>query len=163
MPKRSAGLLAYRRTADGGVEVLIAHPGGPLWARKDDGVWTIPKGELDGEEPVAVAYREFSEEIGLAPPTGELIPLGEITQKSGKRVQAWGVEGSSVGDVDAVESNLFRLEWPPKSGKQEWFPEVDRAMWADPATARAKLNPHQVPFVDRLLEALSPDGGGSPA
>jgi predicted NUDIX family NTP pyrophosphohydrolase len=154
MPKRSAGLLAYRRTDADGIEVLIAHPGGPLWARKDNGVWTLPKGELDGEEPVAVAYREFAEETGLAPPTGELIPLGEITQKSGKRVQAWAVEGSSLGDVDAVESNRFELEWPPKSGKREWFPEVDRAMWADPATARVKLNPHQVPFVDRLLVAL---------
>jgi predicted NUDIX family NTP pyrophosphohydrolase len=141
MPKRSAGLLAYRRTPAGGVEVLIAHPGGPLWARKDDGVWTVPKGELDGEEPVVVARREFAEEIGLVAPAGELIPLGEITQKGGKRVEAWAVEGTS-------------LEWPPRSGKKEWFPEVDRAMWADPATARVKLNPHQVPFVDRLLVAL---------
>jgi predicted NUDIX family NTP pyrophosphohydrolase len=160
MPKRSAGLLAYRRTVSGGIEVLIAHPGGPLWARKDDGVWTVPKGELDGDEPVAVAHREFSEETGLVPPAGQLIPLGEITQKGGKRVQAWAVEGSAIGDVDAVESNLFELEWPPKSGRKEWFPEVDRAMWADPATARVKLNPHQVPFVDRLLDALGVDEQG---
>jgi predicted NUDIX family NTP pyrophosphohydrolase len=154
MPKRSAGLLAFRRTAAGEVEVLIAHPGGPLWSRKDAGVWTVPKGELDGDEPIAVAHREFAEELGMEPPAGELIHLGEITQKSGKRVEAWAVDGSAIGEVGAVESNLFELEWPPRSGRMEWFPEVDRAMWADPETARVKLNPHQVPFVDRLLDAL---------
>ncbi len=154
VPRRSAGLLAYRRTATGEIEVLIAHPGGPQWARRDDGVWTVPKGELDGEEPLAVAHREFEEELGFPPPAGELLHLGEITQKHGKRVEAWAVAGHDI-DLEAtgVHSNLFELVWPPKSGRTQWFPEVDRAMWADLATARRKLNPFQVPFVDRL-EAL---------
>ncbi|MGZ4675276.1 MAG: NUDIX domain-containing protein [Acidimicrobiia bacterium] len=154
MAKRSAGLLAYRRSADGGLEVLIAHPGGPLWAKRDDGVWTVPKGELDGDAPLAVAHREFEEELGIAPPAGDLLFLGEIRQKSGKWVEAWAVAGDDLGDVDEVHSNLFDLEWPPKSGRIQQFPEVDRALWADAATARRKLNPAQVPFVDRLLELL---------
>jgi len=153
VPKHSAGLLLYRRTDAGALEVLIAHPGGPLWTRKDEGAWTVPKGELDGEEPLAVADREFTEELGVAPPVGGRLPLGEITQKSGKRVEAWAVAGDMF-ELGEVRSNLFELEWPPRSGRTEWFPEVDRAMWADIATARAKLNPAQVPFVDRLVRLL---------
>jgi len=154
MPKRSAGLLAYRRTATDGVEVLIAHPGGPLFVKKDDGHWTVPKGELDGDEPIAVAAREFTEELGIDPPAGEWIALGEITQKGGKRVEAWAVDGTSIGEIDAVVSNHFTMEWPPKSGRTQSFPEVDRAMWADLETAARKLKDAQVPFLDRLLAAL---------
>ena len=117
-------------------------------------MWTVPKGELDGEEPLAVAHREFEEELGFAPPTGELLYLGEIRQKSGKRVEAWAVAGDGIDlELTGVHSNRFELEWPPKSGRFESFPEVDRAMWADLPTARRKLNPFQVPLVDRL-EAL---------
>jgi predicted NUDIX family NTP pyrophosphohydrolase len=126
-----------------------------LFARKDDGHWTVPKGELDGDEPLAVADREFAEELGLEPPAGPRIPLGEITQKGGKRVEAWAVDGSGIGKVDAVTSNLFTMEWPPRSGRTQAFPEVDRAMWADLATAARKLKAAQVPFLDRLAAALA--------
>ena len=119
------------------------------------------KNQLDAGADIQLIDDRHPAEYAFASIAGaKLIPLGEITQKSGKRVQAWAVEGSSVGDVDAVESNFFEMEWPPKSGKRERFPEVDRAMWADPATARVKLNPHQVPFVDRLLDALGVDEPG---
>jgi predicted NUDIX family NTP pyrophosphohydrolase len=157
MPKSSAGLLVYRRT-DADVEVLLVHPGGPFWRTKDEGAWSIPKGELDdpSEEPLAVAAREFEEEIGVAPPdVTDALPLGELRQPSGKRVLAWAVEGDQ--DVTEVRSNTFEMEWPPRSGRMREFPEVDRAGWFDPGTARRKLLRGQVAFVDRLQELL---GGG---
>ncbi|MGB8649880.1 MAG: NUDIX domain-containing protein [Mycobacteriales bacterium] len=145
--RRSAGLLLFRRSSPG-VEVLLAHPGGPLHARKD--VWTIPKGEYgDDEEPLAAAYREYAEEIGVAPPAGPPIPLGTIRQKGGKEVIAWAVEGDL--DVTQVRSNLFGMQW---QGRWQEFPEVDRAEWFAVAQARATLLPAQEPFLDRLLAAL---------
>lgn len=157
MPKTSAGLLVYRRTGDD-LEVLLVHPGGPFWRNKDEGAWSIPKGEIDdpSEEPLEVAAREFEEEIGVPPPdVTDAIALGEIRQSSGKRVLAWAVEGDL--DVTEIRSNTFEAEWPPRSGGRQEFPEVDRAGWFDPAAARAKLLRGQVAFVDRLLERL--DGG----
>ncbi len=152
--RRSAGILLWRR-ADGqdGVEVLLAHPGGPLFERKDHGHWTIPKGEPDGErDEYAVARREFEEETGFAPPDGEPIPLGEIRQKGGKVVIAWALEG----DVDpaAAVSNTFPFEWPPRSGRRIEIPEVDRVAWFAPDEARARIKDTQIPFIDRLLAAL---------
>ena len=150
--RRSAGLLLYRRTSLGGVEVLVVHPGGPFWARKDLGAWSLPKGEYDDDEdPAVCARREFAEELGTAPPEGDLLDLGEVRLKSGKVVVAWAVEG----DLDTAEivSNSFETEWPPRSGRRQEFPEVDRAEWFGPDEARAKLNPAQAEFVDRL-EAL---------
>ncbi|GAB92912.1 hypothetical protein GORHZ_197_00690 [Gordonia rhizosphera NBRC 16068] len=133
--------------------MLIAHPGGPLWARKDLGAWTVPKGLVeDGEDLWAAARREFAEEIGTAPPAGPVIELGEVRQASGKVVSGFAVEGEL--DVATVVSNTFEMQWPPKSGRMQEFPEIDRAEWVDPATARAKLNPAQAAFVDRLLDAL---------
>jgi predicted NUDIX family NTP pyrophosphohydrolase len=152
MARRSAGILLYRRRG-GGVEVLLVHPGGPLWARRDAGAWSIPKGEYgDGEDPVAVALREFQEETGQRPPEGALVPLGEVRQRGGKVVTAFAV----AGDLDpaAITSNTFTLEWPPRSGVRREFPEVDRAGWFDPATAREKLPAAQAELVDRLLAAL---------
>ncbi|MEE3850924.1 NUDIX domain-containing protein [Gordonia sp. LSe1-13] len=158
--RRSAGLLLYRRVdggpdrgADGGIEVLIAHPGGPLWARKDAGAWSIPKGlyELD-ETPLATARREFAEEMGSPPPDGPVIELGEVTLKSGKVVTGFAIEGDF--DVKTLVSNTFEMQWPPRSGRFQEFPEIDRAEWVDPATARSALNPAQAAFVDRLLSAL---------
>jgi predicted NUDIX family NTP pyrophosphohydrolase len=149
--KRSAGILMYRR-AGPGVEVLLVHPGGPFWAKKDLGAWSIPKGEYsESEEPRAVALREFEEETG-ARPRGDLLPLGELVQPSRKVVSAWAVEGDF--DVGALKSNMFELEWPPKSGRKASFPEVDRAEWFSPAAARRKILPGQSGFIDRLLAAL---------
>ena len=172
--RQSAGLLLFRRvTSDGepSAEVLLAHPGGPFFAGRDEGHWTIPKGEPDGAESdlLAVARREFAEEVGLAPPTvgpaGEPpIPLGSIVQKGGKVVHAWAVEGDL--DPAAAASNEFEMEWPPRSGRRQVFPEIDRVEWFDPASARRRLKPTQVPFVDRLLDTLagaSAAGGGAPA
>jgi predicted NUDIX family NTP pyrophosphohydrolase len=148
VPKRSAGILLWRRSPD--LEVLLAHPGGPLFARKHDGHWTIPKGELDaGEEPLAAAYREFTEETGIAPPEGAAVPLGEVTQKSGKVVTAWAVEGDL--DVNAIVPGLFEMTW---QGRVQSFPEVDRVAWFSPADAAVKLLPAQVPFLARLEEVL---------
>jgi predicted NUDIX family NTP pyrophosphohydrolase len=155
MARRSAGLVLYRRR-DGAVELLLVHPGGPLWARRDAGAWSIPKGEVgEGEDPRAVALREFEEETGHPPPRGELVALGEVRQRGGKLVTAW----AAAGDLDpaAITSNTFTLEWPPRSGNRREFPEVDRAGWFDPATAREKLLAAQAELVDRLLAAL---GGG---
>ena len=151
---RSAGLLVHRDGADG-PEVLLVHPGGPFWAKKDDGAWSIPKGELDVEtdDPLTVARREFREELGAEPPTGDPVPLGEVRLKSGKRVEAWAVAGDL--DVRTIESNHFETEWPPKSGRMASFPEVDRAEWCPLAVARVKLNPAQVAFVDRLVDVLA--------
>lgn len=150
--RRSAGILLYRHGPTG-LEVLLAHPGGPYWARRDDGAWSIPKGEVEqGEDPRAAAAREFAEELGSPLPDGEAIDLGSVRQRSGKQVQAWAVEGDL--DADAIVSIVFTMVWPPRSGIEREFPEVDRAAWFDPATARAKLLPAQTPFVDRLEERL---------
>jgi predicted NUDIX family NTP pyrophosphohydrolase len=154
VPKLSAGLLVYRRTGDG-IEVLLVHPGGPFWAKKDDGAWSIPKGEYEPEEdPLVVALREFAEELGTEPPDPtEPLWLGEQRQPSGKVVSAWAVEGDV--DVTDVRSNTFEMEWPPRSGRTREFPEVDRAGWFDPDAARGKLLGGQVGFVDRLEELLA--------
>jgi predicted NUDIX family NTP pyrophosphohydrolase len=153
---RSAGLLLYR-VRDGELEVLIAHMGGPFWAGKDDGGWSIVKGEYgEDEDPLAAARREFEEETGSRAPDGPAIALGEIRQPSGKRVVAWAVETDF--DPATVRSNTFTIEWPPRSGRQQAFPEIDRAAWFDTATARAKLVKGQVPFID-ILERLVPAVG----
>jgi predicted NUDIX family NTP pyrophosphohydrolase len=153
MARRSAGILLYR-LAGQEPEVLLVHPGGPFWARKDAGVWSIPKGEyVEGEDPRAAAVREFEEELGSAPPADDaMLELGTITQRSGKVVTAFGV----AGDLDTAEmhSNTFAMEWPPRSGQTQEFPEVDRAGWFAPAQAREKLVPAQAELVDRLLERL---------
>jgi predicted NUDIX family NTP pyrophosphohydrolase len=151
MAKRSAGILMYRRGGPG-VEVLLVHPGGPFWAKKDLGAWSIPKGEYSpDEEPLAVAMREFEEETG-ARPSGDLLPLGESVQPGRKIVTAWAVEGDF--DIGALKSNLFELEWPPKSGRKASFPEVDRAEWFSIEAARKKILRGQSDFLDRLLSAL---------
>jgi predicted NUDIX family NTP pyrophosphohydrolase len=151
--KRSAGLLLYRRGADGALEVLLAHPGGPLFARKDEGVWTIPKGELDVDEvPLACAIREFVEETGYRPEPGAFIELGSVRQRGGKLVSAWACEGN--WDPTQLQSNTFEMEWPPRSGRRQAFPEVDRAAFFTLDAARSKLNPAQIEFLDRLASAL---------
>jgi len=152
--RRSAGLLLYRRDdGAGGVEVLLAHPGGPLWASKDEGAWTVPKGEFgEGETPWAVARREFEEETGHPAPQGVPIELGEIRQKGGKVVAAWALEGEL--DPATAQSNTFPLEWPPKSGRWITVPEIDRVSWFEPDEARRRIKDTQIPFIDRLLEAL---------
>jgi predicted NUDIX family NTP pyrophosphohydrolase len=148
--KRSAGILLYR-TSGGAHEVLLVHPGGPFWARRDAGVWSIPKGEYeDGDDPLAAARREFAEETGTALGAGELRDLGEVKQKGGKVVRAWAAEGDI--DADAVRSNTFTMEWPPRSGRTDEFPEIDRAGWFGVDEAREKLNPAQAEFLDRLFE-----------
>ena len=152
--RTSAGILLWRRR-EGRLEVLLAHQGGPFWAKKDHGHWTVPKGETEpGEELDAVARREFAEETGHALPDGPMIPLGEIRQKSGKRVVAWAVEGDL--DPSTAVSNVFEMEWPPRSGRRQEFPEIDRVEWFDPGEARRRLKAAQVPFLDRLAEAVSP-------
>ncbi len=149
MPKTSAALLLYRHGTDG-LEVLIAHMGGPFWARKDTGAWSIPKGEYtDGEEPLAAARREFAEEMGSAPPDGEVVPLGTVKQSGGKSVTAFAVEGDF--DLAGFRSNTFELEWPRGSGRLQEFPEVDRAAWVSVDVAREKLVKGQVPVLDALL------------
>jgi predicted NUDIX family NTP pyrophosphohydrolase len=149
---RSAGLLMYR-TGPQGTEVLLAHPGGPYWARKDEGAWTLPKGECDeGEEPLAAAEREFIEETGFAV-CGPFLPLGEVRQKSGKRIQAWAFAGEC--DPAQLQSNLFEMEWPPRSGRRQSFVEIDRAAWFSLPEARQKLIAGQLPFLDRLQALLS--------
>lgn len=151
--------MLHRGRGDG-LQVLLVHPGGPLWARRDAGVWSIPKGEYtDDEDPLAAARREFAEELGspptpptLAVPDAEPLDLGEIRQKSGKRVRAWALEGDL--DVERARSNTFSMQWPPRSGRMQEFPEVDRAQWFGLDEAREKLNPDQVPLLDRLTQAL---------
>jgi predicted NUDIX family NTP pyrophosphohydrolase len=151
LPKQAAGILLYRRGRRG-IEVLLAHPGGPLWARRDLGAWTIPKGQFsDNERPLAAAKREFEEEMG-SPPTGEFVEIGSIRQPSGKVVHVFVAEGEF--DVATVQSNLFSLEWPPKSGQRAQFPEVDRAAWFSLEEARTKILKGQEPFLDRLLTLL---------
>jgi predicted NUDIX family NTP pyrophosphohydrolase len=150
--KRSAGILLYRITGTA-PEVLLVHPGGPFWTRRDAGAWSIPKGEYEeGDDPLACALREFEEETGTALPPGDLIELGSVKQKGGKVVSAWAAEGDL--DADAVHSNTFTMEWPPRSGRTAEFPEVDRAGWFDAEVAREKLVAAQAELVDRLLERL---------
>ena len=154
MTRRSAGLLLYRRRGDA-LEVLLAHPGGPLWAAKDEGAWSLPKGEADpGElDDEAVARREFEEETGHPAPAGPSTALGDVRLRSGKVIRAWALEGDL--DPALATSSTFELEWPPRSGRRREFPEVDRVAWFDPPTARRKLNPAQAAFVDRLVDALA--------
>lgn len=152
MAKVSAGILLYR-TSGGCTEVLLGHMGGPFWQRKDAGAWSIPKGEYtDDEQPEAAARREFTEELGLPVPPGELQPLGEVKQSGGKVVTAWALRG----DVDpaAVVPGTFQLEWPPRSGRLQDFPEVDRVEWFAVDAAREKILASQRPFLDRLTELL---------
>lgn len=147
MPKRSAGILLYKRL-DGELRVLLAHPGGPFWQRRDAGAWTIPKGEFDAVEPPEdAARREFREELGIDA-NGALLPLGEVMQAGGKRVVAFALEGDF--DVTTLRSNAFNLEWPPRSGRIKAFPEIDRVEWMTLATAREKILPGQVILLDRL-------------
>ena len=150
----SAGILLYRHSPDGGaLEVLLAHPGGPWFATKDAGHWSIPKGEAhDHEELLDVARREFEEETGLDLPAGPVSELGSIVQKGGKTVHAWAVEGDL--DPAAARSNEFEIEWPPRSGRRTSFPEIDRVAWFGPTDARERIKPTQIPLLDRLEAAL---------
>jgi predicted NUDIX family NTP pyrophosphohydrolase len=153
MPRRSAGILLYRLAADGTCEVLVGHMGGPFWAKKDAGAWSIPKGEyVDGEVPFDVARREFEEELGSPVPASEFDPLGDVRQSGGKVLTVW----AAAGDLDAETSvsNTFELEWPPRSGRIQQFPEIDRSAWLPLADARVALVKGQVPLLDRLAEHL---------
>ncbi len=146
--KKSAGLLMYRRNDAGDLEVLLAHPGGPYWRGKDNGAWTLPKGEYDGtEEALAAARREFQEETGLAPEQ-PFLPLGEIVQESGKHIAAWAFAGDF--NPSGLRSNTFEIEWPPRSGRRQSFPEIDRVDWFTLEDARHKLNPAQIALIARL-------------
>ena len=152
MPKRSAGILMYRQT-HGGIELLLVHPGGPFWARKDWGAWSIPKGEYgEGEDPLTAARREFEEETG-ARAHGDFVALGDIVQAGRKIVTAWAVEGDF--DPATLKSNAFELEWPARSGRMASFPEVDRAEWFAPAEARRKILSGQSEFIARLLTVIA--------
>jgi predicted NUDIX family NTP pyrophosphohydrolase len=150
--RRSAGILLWRRNGRR-LEVLLAHPGGPYFARKDAGHWTVVKGEIEpDEDPASVAQREFAEETGQEVPEGPRAPLGEIRQAGGKVVTAWAVEGDL--DPEHAVSNEFEMEWPPRSGRMQEFPEIDRVEWFDLPTARTKIMPAQSPFIDRLEQTL---------
>lgn len=152
MPKHSAGILLYRNTANGH-EVLIVHPGGPFWAKRDNGAWSIPKGEFtEEEEPLEAAKRELTEELGQHVPKGELVDLGEAKQPSGKVVHIWALEGDM--NAQEVKSNTLLIDWPPRSGQKMEIPEVDRAGWFSLAEATVKLLPGQLPFLDRLATHL---------
>jgi predicted NUDIX family NTP pyrophosphohydrolase len=159
MATTSAGLLPYRKLPDGGLEVLLGHMGGPFWARKDAGAWTVLKGELDpGEDPHAAALREAREELGLElPPTSDPdIELGEVRQRSGKRVLAWAREWPPPGpDLERIASNTVEIEWPPRSGRRIEVPEIDRVAWLVPDDARRLVVSAQAAFVDRLEDALA--------
>jgi predicted NUDIX family NTP pyrophosphohydrolase len=156
MPRESAGLLVFRTTG-GEIEVLLVHPGGPFWARRDAGAWSIPKGEIaDSEDPLAAARREVAEELGWAP-TGDVMSLTPIKQKAGKVVHAWAIRGD--WDPTTIRSNMFEIEWPRGSGRIQRFPEIDRAAWFSLAEARKRILPAQIPLLDelqRLLTAPSP-------
>lgn len=150
MAKKSAGILVYR-IHQGGLQVLLVHPGGPFWAKKDAGAWTVPKGEFDDEDPLSAARREFLEETG-AYVDGDFLPLTPVTQKNGKVVHAWAVEADL--DSNQIKSNTFEMEWPPKSGKRREFPEVDKAAWFLPEEGMKKINPAQAGFIRELEEKL---------
>ncbi|ARP89965.1 NUDIX hydrolase [Bordetella genomosp. 9] len=151
MATTSAGILMYRRAIDGPL-LLLVHPGGPYWSRRDDGAWSIPKGEIGpGEEPAAAAVREFEEELGVAP-QGKLWSLGQVRQRGGKLVIAFAVEGDF--EPAQLRSNTFEMEWPPRSGRLQRFPEVDRAAWFSLSQAREKILPAQVPLIERLWHVL---------
>jgi predicted NUDIX family NTP pyrophosphohydrolase len=159
VPARSAGILLYR-WENGERLVLLVHPGGPFWAKKDVGAWSIPKGECEAEEDAAkAALREFEEELG-ARVDGALSPLGQVVQKNGKRVIAFALEGEI--DASGIRSNLCEIEWPPRSGRKITIPEVDRAAWLPLAEARQKILPAQLPFLDRLLELTQASEAGHP-
>jgi len=146
---QSAGLLLFRQT-DGDIQLLLGHPGGPFWSRKDQGAWTIPKGLIaPGESPLSAARREFAEETGHYP-TGDAIPLGCATQPGGKVVHVWAIEGD--WDPAGLQSNTFEMEWPPRSGRRQSFPEIDRAAWFGVAEARKRILKGQALFIDRLLD-----------
>lgn len=149
MAKTSAGILLWKRERDA-VRVLLVHPGGPFWKNKDAGAWSIPKGEyIDGEEPLAAAKREFDEELGTLP-NGAILPLGEIKQRGGKLVTGFALQADF--DCSTFKCNNFEIEWPPRSGRRQSFPEVDQARWFSLEEARAKINPAQAEFLDRLRE-----------
>lgn len=151
MPRKSAGILLYRFQKDG-VEVFLVHPGGPFWVNKDNGSWSIPKGEYnDDEDALKAAQREFQEETGLSI-QGNFIELGEVRQPSGKRVMVWALENDQ--EVENIRSNTFQLEWPPKSGKMQEFPEVDRGGWFSLPEARQKILKGQISFLDKLEEKI---------
>jgi predicted NUDIX family NTP pyrophosphohydrolase len=153
MTKRSAGILMYRGHGPE-LQLLLVHPGGPFWARKDEGAWSIPKGEYEeGGEPLAVARREFEEELGTCAPSGDVVDLGELVQQSRKKITAFAIEGDF--DPSTLRSNTFEMEWPPKSGRMRSFPEVDRAAWFAPQEAREKILPGQRPLIDRLLARIA--------
>src|ERR1700743_1187651 len=150
--RKSAGLLLFRQTGVE-LEVLLVHPGGPFWSKRDEGAWSIPKGECEeGEDPRAAAWREFGEELGSPAPEGDALELGEVRQKAGKTVVAWATAGDR--DAEHITSNTFTMEWPPRSGRSQSFPEVDRAGWFSLAEARERINPAQATLLDRLSEAL---------
>jgi len=160
--RQSAGIMLFRRPGgpSGEPEILLGHPGGPFFARRDEGHWTVPKGEPDiaGDDLLTVARREFAEETGQMPPAAQPdgsppISLGSIAQKGGKIVHAWAIEGDL--DAETARSNEFEMEWPPRSGRRQVFPELDRVGWFRPDEARRRLKPTQVPFVDRLVELLA--------
>lgn len=164
--KQSAGILLFRR-APGGLEVFLVHPGGPFFARRDAGVWSLPKGEVEaGADPLAVALREFAEETGQrvesCAPGAPLRPLGSVRQRGGKQVTAWAVEGDWPAGAEQV-SNCFEIEWPPGSGRQQSFPEVDRSSFFPLELAREKINPAQVELLDRLQQDLGGAEGGAAA
>lgn len=152
MAKTSAGILLYRVNNDE-LEIFLIHPGGPFWMKKDEGVWSIPKGEyVNGEGPLDAARREFEEETGFACIEGDTQPLGAVKLNSGKVVSAWAIEGDC--DASVIRSNLFSMEWPPRSGKMQEFPEVDRAAWFPLSIAEEKIHPAQRAFLDRLVEVV---------
>jgi len=160
MPKKSAGLLMFRRR-EGLLEVFLVHPGGPFWGRKDEGAWSIPKGEYaPGEDPLETARREFQEETGFEG-EGDFIPLTPRKQPSGKVISAWALEGDC--DASLIKSNTFSMEWPPRSGRQQEFPEVDRAGWFTVPAAKEKILKGQVPFLDELSEILREGEGKNEA
>jgi predicted NUDIX family NTP pyrophosphohydrolase len=151
MPKTSAGILMYRRSGES-IELFLIHPGGPFWAKKDLGAWSLPKGEYEDEDPLAAARREFAEETGFDV-DGDFIPLAPVKQKGGKVVSAWAVEGSI--DASAIHSNMFSMEWPPKSGRVREFPEIDRALWCGFTVAKRKLLPGQRVFLEELEQRVA--------
>jgi predicted NUDIX family NTP pyrophosphohydrolase len=158
MAKRSAGILMYRRSSRG-IELLLAHPGGPFWASKDQCAWSIPKGEYDdSEDALSAAKREFAEELGSALPARPFLDLGAIKQPSRKEITAFAVDGDF--DPATLVSNCFELEWPPKSGRKQSFAEIDSVQWFSAAEAREKIQPGQAEFIDRLLEYLGHSSGG---